>query len=176
MVAHIDADKARAVAAKDEEILALHRKLAGETLRANQGWQRYEEANRDRNALRASAPQQHAQAALSDEQIHAIINAMPQSAFEPTVAIGEITVLFDNDAGEDEEVFESIKAYAKIVAYRAILAASHQPAAAPAQPVADLIVHMNSVEAKIRPEYSTFDALKVGTYPVYLAAQAEVKP
>lgn len=39
--------------AKDEEVLALHRKLAAETLRADQGWQRYEEANRDRNSLRA---------------------------------------------------------------------------------------------------------------------------
>jgi hypothetical protein len=31
----------------------LHRQLAAETLRADQGWQRYESANADRNALRA---------------------------------------------------------------------------------------------------------------------------
>jgi DNA-binding transcriptional regulator YdaS (Cro superfamily) len=37
----------------DDEILALHRQLAAETLRADQGWQRYESANADRNALRA---------------------------------------------------------------------------------------------------------------------------
>jgi hypothetical protein len=35
------------------EILALHRDLAGERLRADQGWTRYESANRDRNELRA---------------------------------------------------------------------------------------------------------------------------
>lgn len=40
-------------AEKDQEVLALHRKLAAETLRADQGWQRYEEANQDRNSLRA---------------------------------------------------------------------------------------------------------------------------
>lgn len=39
---------------RDEEILTLHRKLAAETLRADQGWQRYESANADRNALRAA--------------------------------------------------------------------------------------------------------------------------
>lgn len=39
--------------AKDAEILALHRNLAGERLRADQGWQRYESANSDRNQLRA---------------------------------------------------------------------------------------------------------------------------
>lgn len=37
---------ARALIAKHEqEIIALHAKLAGETLRADQGWQRYEAAN-----------------------------------------------------------------------------------------------------------------------------------
>lgn len=36
-----------------EEILALHRKLAGETLRADQGWQRYESANKRANAAEA---------------------------------------------------------------------------------------------------------------------------
>ncbi|MES2730010.1 MAG: hypothetical protein V4621_07970 [Pseudomonadota bacterium] len=38
--------------ALEEEILKLHRELAAERLRADQGWQRYEEANRDRMALR----------------------------------------------------------------------------------------------------------------------------
>lgn len=37
----------------NEEILSLHRQLAAEKLRADQGWQRYESANADRNALRA---------------------------------------------------------------------------------------------------------------------------
>src|SRR5471030_2335282 len=62
---------------KDEEVLRLHRVLAAEKLRADQGWARYESANADRNALRAEKAaavqpvpaQQHAQAALSDEQI-----------------------------------------------------------------------------------------------------------
>lgn len=36
----------------EEEILRLHRELAGERLRADQGWQRYEAANKDRNTLR----------------------------------------------------------------------------------------------------------------------------
>lgn len=39
---------------QEAEHLATHRKLAAETLRADQGWQRYEEANADRNALRAA--------------------------------------------------------------------------------------------------------------------------
>lgn len=37
---------------QDDIILDLHRKLAAETLRADQGWQRYESANADRNVLR----------------------------------------------------------------------------------------------------------------------------
>jgi len=106
------------------------------------------------DAVEGAAPQQHAQAALSDEQIKAI---------------------FMKNGFTIKEGQSDLKPYVYAAAH-AILAASHQPAAAPAQPVADLIVHMNSVEAKIRPEYSTFDALKVGTYPVYLAAQPEVKP
>lgn len=36
------------------EVLALHQQLAHEKLRADQGWERYEAANRDRNALRAA--------------------------------------------------------------------------------------------------------------------------
>src|SRR5471032_1907657 len=55
---------------KDEEVLRLHRELAAEKLRADQGWAQYESANADRNALRAEkasavqpvAAQQHAQA------------------------------------------------------------------------------------------------------------------
>lgn len=35
-----------------EEILALHRTLAAERLRSDQGWARYTAANNDRNALR----------------------------------------------------------------------------------------------------------------------------
>lgn len=38
--------------AKDEEILAIHRKLAAAELHARLGWERYEAANRDRNSLR----------------------------------------------------------------------------------------------------------------------------
>ena len=42
-------ENARATMAKHEqEISALHAKLAGETLRADQGWQRYEAANKAR--------------------------------------------------------------------------------------------------------------------------------
>lgn len=40
------------IAAAVESDLAAHRKLAGESLRADQGWQRYEEKNRECNALR----------------------------------------------------------------------------------------------------------------------------
>lgn len=36
----------------EETVITLHRSLAAETLRANQGWQRYESANADRNNLR----------------------------------------------------------------------------------------------------------------------------
>ncbi len=42
----------REIDALKAEHLATHRKLAGETLRADQGWTRYEEANADRNGLR----------------------------------------------------------------------------------------------------------------------------
>lgn len=41
------------IATMEADHLATHRKLAAETLRADQGWARYEEANRDRNAMRA---------------------------------------------------------------------------------------------------------------------------
>lgn len=36
-------------AKQEQELIALHAKLAGETLRADQGWQRYEAANEARN-------------------------------------------------------------------------------------------------------------------------------
>jgi hypothetical protein len=49
-----------------EEILDLHRQLAAETLRANQGWERYESANADRNALRAELVREK-------ERLHTII-------------------------------------------------------------------------------------------------------
>jgi hypothetical protein len=135
MAAHIDAHTARAVAAKQAEIDHLKFELHEAT---------------NSIVARMAAPQQHAQAALGDEQV---------------VALREIASSWMAESGRDalEDWIDTQRA-------------SHQPAAAPAQPVADLIVHMNSVEAKIRPEYSTFDALKVGTYPVYLAAQPEVKP
>lgn len=63
--------------AERDEHLTTHRKLAGETLRADQGWTRYEEANADRNALRAKrataqpAPTDagQAQAAAPDQRI-----------------------------------------------------------------------------------------------------------
>lgn len=96
---------------------------------------------------------QDAQAALSDAHIHAIIDAMPDSDFDPTIAIGEITALFNDDNGEDEEVLDSIKAYAKIVAFRAILATwkstpaiAHNkhcgcPNCCEAAPVATAVVH-----------------------------------
>src|SRR5471030_82481 len=98
---------------KDEEVLRLHRELAAEKLRADQGWARYESANADRNALRAEkasavqpvAAQQHAQAVLSDELI-----AQIQAA---GVCMGY---------GEG------------IRRARAILAASQQPAAEPVAP------------------------------------------
>lgn len=44
--------------AQQSEHLSTHRKLAAETLRADQGWQRYEEANADRNQLRMNKTQQ----------------------------------------------------------------------------------------------------------------------
>lgn len=43
---------------KKTEHMATHRKLAAETLRADQGWKRYEEANADRNQLRMAKTQQ----------------------------------------------------------------------------------------------------------------------
>lgn len=52
---------------QEAEHLATHRKLAAETLRADQGWQRYEEANADRNQLRAAMVVQ-AQCAAPDER------------------------------------------------------------------------------------------------------------
>lgn len=40
-------------ASQDAKLDRVHRDLAHERLRADQGWQRYEEANKDRNQLRA---------------------------------------------------------------------------------------------------------------------------
>lgn len=74
-------------------------------------------------ALAAASPQPVAKV-LSESDIHAIIDSLPETAFEPTIAIGEITALFDDDNGEDVEVLESIKAYAKIVAFRALAAST----------------------------------------------------
>jgi hypothetical protein len=51
-----------------EEINALHRRLAAETLRADQGWQRYEAANADRNTLRAAIPPAAAAAGLPADE------------------------------------------------------------------------------------------------------------
>ncbi|GGX99018.1 hypothetical protein GJV26_15925 [Massilia dura] len=48
---------------KNAEVLELHRRLAAEKLRADQGWQRYEAANADRNSLRASMATSVAQSA-----------------------------------------------------------------------------------------------------------------
>lgn len=117
----VDSQPAQPVAAKEEEILSLHRKMAGEKLRADQGWTRYEEANRDRNELRASlvvlgksAPQQHAQAALSDEQIIEIA-----------------TTTRSAEANKDGGYILPIS-FA-----RAILSASQQPTTAPAEQAQD---------------------------------------
>ena len=48
---------------QEKELIALHAKLAGETLRADQGWQRYEAANNARNnaelALSRAIPEGH---------------------------------------------------------------------------------------------------------------------
>src|SRR5471032_1066340 len=76
---------------KDEEVLRLHRELAAEKLRADQGWARYESANADRNALRAEkaaavqpvAAQQHAQAAQSE-----INNALDRADAEDAMRFG----------------------------------------------------------------------------------------
>lgn len=38
----------------EQDAKHLHVKLAGETLRADQGWERYEAANKSRNALEAA--------------------------------------------------------------------------------------------------------------------------
>jgi len=46
--------EAKGAAVADEEVLALHRQLAAETLRADQGWQRYEAKNRECLDLRAA--------------------------------------------------------------------------------------------------------------------------
>lgn len=55
-IAHIDnrvrQHVAEALDEAVEEVSALHRQLAAEKLRADQGWQRYESANADRNSLR----------------------------------------------------------------------------------------------------------------------------
>lgn len=51
-IARIDAHVTEQIETKEQEILRLHCELAGERLRADQGWKRYEEANRDRNGLR----------------------------------------------------------------------------------------------------------------------------
>lgn len=97
------ADRCRKQAETMEaENLTLHRKLAGNTLYADQGWQLYEEANRDRKSLRAdmeaAAPQQQAQIlALYDRQredgntIAALREAAPQQhaqAAQPTKQYG----------------------------------------------------------------------------------------
>lgn len=69
MIALIERQESELKAARESD-LAAHRKLAAETLRADQGWQRYEEANKDRNSLRASlaapAPAAGAIQAMSD--------------------------------------------------------------------------------------------------------------
>lgn len=49
----------RAAGGKNEEELALYRKLAGETLRADLGWQRYADANRARMGLEMARAAQH---------------------------------------------------------------------------------------------------------------------
>lgn len=54
------------------EILALHREIASERLRADQGWQRYESANSDRNALRTAMVNEsncETRARLTDQEI-----------------------------------------------------------------------------------------------------------
>jgi hypothetical protein len=45
-----------------DDIQALHRKLAGETLRADLGWSRYKAANAARNAAEAALAEMHPQA------------------------------------------------------------------------------------------------------------------
>jgi hypothetical protein len=52
--AHIAQPPAIGQQADSDEVLALHRKLAAETLRADQGWQRYEAKNRECLDLRAA--------------------------------------------------------------------------------------------------------------------------
>lgn len=42
------------IEALEQDAKHLHVKLAGETLRADQGWERYEAANKSRNALEAA--------------------------------------------------------------------------------------------------------------------------
>lgn len=65
-LAHTSVAVARDVAEKDVEILALHRKFAAETLRADQGWARYEQANKSRMALEMERVVQAAPVAASE--------------------------------------------------------------------------------------------------------------
>lgn len=64
-----------AIAEKDAEILRLHVKLAGETLRADQGWDRYEAANRmcqNQQAYIASVKREP----LSEQQINDVMSTV----------------------------------------------------------------------------------------------------
>lgn len=66
-------------AAKQAEILALHRKLASERLRADQGWSRYEGANRDRNSARNELAESRHTNQSSDmriEELELLVNSM----------------------------------------------------------------------------------------------------
>lgn len=62
-----------AIADKDAEILRLHVKLAGETLRADQGWERYEHANKSRLHLESIASVKREP--LSDDRIDQVQSA-----------------------------------------------------------------------------------------------------
>lgn len=64
---------------KEAEILALHRKLASERLRADQGWSRYEGANCDRNSARNELAESRHTNQSSDmriEELELLVNSM----------------------------------------------------------------------------------------------------
>jgi len=102
MAAHIDAHTARAVAAKQAEIDHLKFELHEAT---------------NSIVARMAAPQQHAQAGLSDEQARYMVDVV-------CGVISKWPAISDMDEQSTEKMCDAMK--------RAILAASHQPAAAPA--------------------------------------------
>jgi hypothetical protein len=133
MISFVKADRRAAstqgaeVATLNEEILALHRRLAAETLRADQGWDRYENANKDRNYLRsriaAGAP---ADTPKQDEGLHRDTGARLRR-------VAKLAGLTDAMlAGDDEDLFNCSFSLLGQIAY-ALKYLAVQPAPATAE-------------------------------------------